>query len=96
MARLGAMGAWVKLSGWPTLPLFEHEPGAMKSAAALLFAAFPQRVLWGSDWPVVTQAASYADWHAAASAANAALNPASRARLFGGAAAEVYRLGARA
>ena len=96
MARLGAAGAWVKLSGWPVLPLFAQAPGAVARAASLLFEAFPGRVLWGSDWPVVTQACGYADWLRASLTAAAALDHAARARLFGGAAADVYRLESRA
>ena len=92
MARLGAVGAWVKLSGWPGLPLFAHAPGEVARASGRLFAAFPRRVLWGSDWPVVTQACSYGEWHRAA-LDGAGLD---KARVFGGAATEVYRLGARA
>lgn len=95
MARLGAAGAWVKLSGWPTLPVFEHAPEQVAHGAAMLLEWFPGQVLWGSDWPVVTQACSYGDWHRASRSAVAGTDDADRARLFGGAAAEVYRLGAR-
>lgn len=36
---------------------------ALEPWVALLFASFgPQRVLWGSDWPVLNAAGSYADW----------------------------------
>lgn len=34
--------------------------------AAILDAFGPDRVLWGSDWPVVTTVAPYADWFAMA------------------------------
>jgi len=59
-------GAWCKLSGLVT------EAGKNWSAERLrryvdhvLECFGPQRVLWGSDWPVVTLAASYAEWVAA-------------------------------
>jgi L-fuconolactonase len=58
-----------------------------------LVAAFsPARLLWGSDWPVVTLAASYDRWWTAANRLLAGLDEASRVRIFGGSAADFYRL----
>jgi L-fuconolactonase len=51
-----------------------------------------ERVIWGSDWPVLTLAASYASWSAAADALLAALSPPERAAVRGGNAARFYGL----
>lgn len=53
----------------------------------------PNRLLYGSDWPVCLAAASYARVIGAASEMAAALAPAERERFFGGTAREVYQLG---
>lgn len=52
------------------------------------------RVIWGSDWPVVTLRADYARWHATAENLTAALTPDQRRAVFGGNARRVY-LGSR-
>ena len=52
-----------------------------------------ERVIWGSDWPVVTLAASYAEWHEASEVLLAALSPAERAAVRGGNARRCYGLG---
>ncbi|MFD1714521.1 amidohydrolase family protein [Amnibacterium flavum] len=59
--------------------------------ATILDAFGPDRVLWGSDWPVVTTVASYADWFAMAHD----LVPAEhRDAVFGGTASRIYGLDA--
>lgn len=85
--------AFVKLSGLVT------EAGANWSAADLapyighLLATFgPQRMIYGSDWPVCLLAGSYAQWMAMAEAATAHLPDADRAAIFGGNAVRAYRL----
>jgi L-fuconolactonase len=50
----------------------------------------PARLLFGSDWPVLTLAATYADWLALAGACTMHLSPDERAAIFGGNAARVY------
>jgi L-fuconolactonase len=68
-------------------------PSRRRSAPPHLVAAFtPDRLLWGSDWPVVTLAASYAAWSDAANILLDALDASSRDRIFGGTAAQFYRL----
>ena len=52
----------------------------------------PQRLMFGSDWPVSTLHARYADIHAAARALTAALSPAEQEAIFSGTARRVYRL----
>lgn len=73
----GALAQWAAevraLAGLPSLHcklsglLTEAAPGALAAeldfVVATLFGAFgPGRILWGSDWPVVTQRASYPAW----------------------------------
>jgi L-fuconolactonase len=59
-----------------------------------LLAAFgPDRLLFGSDWPVSTLAGGYGQVHALAEQAVADLDPAQRAAVFGGTAARTYGLG---
>ncbi len=53
-----------------------------------------ERVIWGSDWPVLTLAASYAAWSTAADALLAALSPPERAAVRGGNAVRFYGLDA--
>lgn len=52
----------------------------------------PDRLLFGSDWPVCLLAASYGDVVAAAGATLSGLSESDRAKVFGGTAAAVYRL----
>ncbi|MGP1356170.1 amidohydrolase family protein [Roseicyclus sp.] len=52
----------------------------------------PERVMWGSDWPVCRLEASYDDWRAAAEALTGHLSADARAEVFGGTAARFYRL----
>lgn len=50
----------------------------------------PDRLLWGSDWPVVELAGSYDAWMDASEQLLAPLSPAMRAAVFGGNAARIY------
>ncbi|MCQ4046485.1 amidohydrolase family protein [Streptantibioticus rubrisoli] len=61
-------------------------------ARHVLDAFGPQRVMYGSDWPVCTLAASYDQVTALAERCAAGLDHAERAMVFGGTAARVYRL----
>jgi len=76
-----------KLSGLVT------EPGLtarIEEIIAILLDAFGNdRLLWGSDWPVLTLAGDYAGWLARA---RAAIGPAARDAVFGGNARRLYRL----
>ncbi|OIV36440.1 amidohydrolase [Mangrovactinospora gilvigrisea] len=58
----------------------------------VLDAFGPDRVMFGSDWPVCTLAASYAQVAEAAEQLTEHLSPAERERVRGGTAAEYYRL----
>lgn len=72
-------------TGWSTRtlrPVFDH-----------VLAAFgADRLMWGSDWPVLELAGDYAGWLEAAQALAADLPPADRASLFSGTAARFYGL----
>jgi L-fuconolactonase len=85
--------AFVKFSALVT----EADPGwtveDLRPYADHILAVFgPRRVMWGSDWPVCRRRAEYAVWRAAAEALTAHLPGPDRARIFGGSAAEFYRL----
>lgn len=88
--------ACVKLSGLVT----EAEPGwtvaDLRPCVELVLEAFgPERVLWGSDWPVLTLACDYARWVAATDELLVPLSADARAAVLGGNAARFYRLGAK-
>ncbi len=50
------------------------------------------RVMWGSDWPVVKLQAEYDSWLKTAQALTAHLSTEERSEIFGGSAARFYRL----
>jgi len=52
----------------------------------------PQRLLWGSDWPVVNLAGTYQSWYAATVALTAGWPAGDRAALMGGTARRFYGL----
>jgi L-fuconolactonase len=62
----------------------------LRYARAILDAFGPDRVLFGSDWPVCTLAASYAEVLDLAERATAHLGAAEREAVFGGNAARLY------
>lgn len=63
-------------------PVFDH----------VLRAFGPERLMWGSDWPVLELAGTYADWLQVAQTLCAALSDADRAQVFGQTAARFYDL----
>ncbi len=64
-------------------------------AEALLELFGPQRLIFGSDWPVVTTHQPYATWWDWAHRLTASLSADDRSALFGGTATAFYRLAAR-
>lgn len=85
--------ACCKLSGLVTEADEGWNLDDLRPFAAHVLAAFgPDRVMWGSDWPVCRLRASYDAWRAAAEALTAELDAAARAQVFGGTAARFYRL----
>ena len=94
-ADLAAIAArpntFCKLSGLVTEAGPDWTMRALKPVVAHLLETFgPARLIWGSDWPVVTLAAQYDVWHAAAQAMLAGLAETEKAAIFGGTAAQVY------
>jgi L-fuconolactonase len=82
-----------KLSGLVTESGADWTEDRLRPYVDHLVDAFtPTRLLWGSDWPVVTLAASYATWWSTTNRLLAGLGQHARDRIFGGSAAELYRL----
>jgi L-fuconolactonase len=85
--------AFCKLSGLIT----EAGPGwtaaELQPYVDVLLETFgPERLVWGSDLPVVTLAGDYRGWHETARRCLAGLDPLALAAVFGGNAARAYRL----
>jgi L-fuconolactonase len=83
--KLSGMVTEADWSGWTVDDLRPY-------ADVVLDAFGPDRVMFGSDWPVCTLAATYADVVAAARALTAGLSDGERAAVFGGTARAAYRL----
>lgn len=80
-----------KLSGLATEAAPDWQVADLKEAIDHVLAYFgPQRLLWGSDWPVVNLAGGYERWFAAAEALLGGLSAQDKAAIFGGNAARVY------
>jgi len=80
-----------KLSGLLTEAGERTDDEAIGEVAAHLGACFgPDRLLWGSDWPVLTMAGSYAGWAAQSERLIADLFPESRDKIWGGNAQRIY------
>lgn len=94
MHRLAARTNVVcKVSGLLTQARSENERQAVPDVVARLADLFgPQRLLWGSDWPVLNQASDYAAWLALAQELLRPLGPENCAEIFGGVARRVYRV----
>ncbi|MCC5954668.1 MAG: amidohydrolase family protein [Natronohydrobacter sp.] len=95
MARLaGETGACCKLSGILT----EMAPDQLAELRETLFALLDQvlgwfgaeRLMWGSDWPVLRLAGTYGGWHALSSEWLAGLSAEARAQISGATAARFY------
>jgi L-fuconolactonase len=102
----GAMARWLpeieKLAGQSNVTckvsglLTELKPGGSRDdvarAIGVLFDLFgSERLLWGSDWPVLTLAGSYADWFDLAAGAIAAKDAGAIPAIMGGNARRIYR-----
>lgn len=61
-------------------------------AAHVLTEFGPDRVMWGSDWPVCRLQCEYGDWHDIAQELTSDLSSDARDQIFGGTAAAFYRL----
>jgi L-fuconolactonase len=94
LARVAAQTQAVcKLSGLLTEAGPAPPAHATRRWAQHVLACFGgDRVLWGSDWPVLEQASSYGAWWAETQALLADVGPTERAAVLGGTARRVYRL----
>jgi len=82
-----------KLSGLVTEAGAHWSVEALQRYADHVLQCFgPERLLWGSDWPVVTLAASYSAWVAATEALLAGVSRADKDWIFGGNARRFYGL----
>jgi L-fuconolactonase len=83
-----------KLSGLITEAGHHWSIGRLRRYVDFVVDAFgPDRVMWGSDWPVALLAGSYENWLTTAQALLAGLSEADRAAIFGGTAKRIYSLG---
>ncbi|MEM9796140.1 MAG: amidohydrolase family protein [Pseudomonadota bacterium] len=94
MARLARdTRAYVKLSGLVTEAAEHWAAEDLKPYVDHILEHFgPDRILWGSDWPVCRLRAEYDVWLGAAEALTAHLDEDARAAIFGGTAARFYGL----
>jgi L-fuconolactonase len=80
-----------KLSGLVTEARADWQLADLRPAVDHVRACFtPQRMLWGSDWPVVDLAGGYARWFEAAEILLDDLSAAEEADVFGRNAARIY------
>jgi L-fuconolactonase len=80
-----------KLSGLVTEAAPDWRIADLRQAVDHVVTCFgPQRLLWGSDWPVVDLARGYAAWFVAAETLLADLSPFDKAAVFGRNAARIY------
>ena len=86
-------GVFCKLSGLVTEAAQPWDVGALRPFVEHLLACFgPERLMWGSDWPVVELAGGYAAWADATETLLAGLSATERAMIRGGSARTFYRL----
>jgi L-fuconolactonase len=79
-----------KLSGLVT-EAGSAEPAALREAVEHLLGCFgPERLLWGSDWPVCELVCSYDAWRATIEALLATLDTDRRKLIFSGTARRIY------
>jgi L-fucono-1,5-lactonase len=91
MARIAKeTGAYCKLSGLVTEARRDWTPEILAPYVRHIMESFgPDRVMWGSDWPVVELAATYDRWR---ETAEQLIDPKTHDKVFGSTAARFYRL----
>jgi L-fucono-1,5-lactonase len=83
--------AYCKLSGLVTEATVDWQTEDLTYCISHLLDCFgPDRLMWGSDWPVVELAGGYRRWHQAAHACLSRLSAGERERIFGANAARFY------
>lgn len=92
MAALAAHpNIFCKLSGLVTEARSDWSVEDLRPYVEHLLGTFgPERLLWGSDWPVVNLAGGYDRWREATTQLLAPLSQAEQAAVLGGSAARVY------
>ena len=92
MAAIAArVDVYCKLSGLLTEAGEDWTDATLAPYFAHLFAHFgAERLVWGSDWPVLTLASDYATWFDLA--AKAVPDASARRAVFGGTAQDLYRV----
>jgi L-fuconolactonase len=86
-------GAFCKVSGLVTEAARDWNVADLKPYFDHVLEHFGAgRLIWGSDWPVVTLAASYDGWVAASEALASGLSKSDKQALLGGNAVQLYRL----
>jgi L-fuconolactonase len=85
---------YCKFSGVVTeVPGWRWSPELLRPYFEVVLEAFgPERLMFGSDWPVCLVATDYPRWHATVENLLLPLSPPERAAIMGGAAATAYRL----
>ena len=94
MSKLaGETGACVKFSALITEAEADWSVEMLQPYVEHILKVFgPERVMWGSDWPVCRLRAEYVDWMEAARRLTAHLPLADQKRIWGGTAEEFYAL----
>ena len=94
MSRLaGETGAFVKFSALITEANPDWSVHALHPYVDHILKVFgPERIMWGSDWPVCRLRAEYEGWLGAANHLTAHLSLAEQKRIYGGTAEEFYGL----
>ena len=94
MTRLAQnTGAFCKLSGLVTEADTDWSLDVLKPYTDHVLSVFgAERVMWGSDWPVVRLRAEYEDWFALAMELTAGLSQSQREQVFAGSAKKFYQI----
>ena len=93
ISRLADTGAYCKFSALITEADPNWTVADLKPYVDQVLAAFgPERVMWGSDWPVCRLRAEYEVWHSAALVLTAEVSPVARTQIFGETATRFYHL----
>jgi L-fuconolactonase len=92
MARIAReTDAYCKLSGLVTEAAADWTLDDLKPFVAHLIACFgPERLIWGSDWPVLNLASDYASWHRLVGEFLSGMSQSEREMIMGGNAARFY------
>lgn len=85
--------AFCKLSGLVTEDGADWSVERLRPYAHHVLEVFgPERVMWGSDWPVCRLRGEYGDWFSAARDLTSHLTDSAQTRIFDGTAREFYRI----